>query len=320
MKRALVTGATGFVGANLAARLLGDGHDVHLLARPGSDRWRLSELEEHARVHEVDLTDAAAVDDVISAIGAEWIFHLAAHGGYSWQSDPRRIVGTNVLGSLNVVEAALKTGFESFVNTGSSSEYGFKDHAPPESDRLEPNSYYAVAKASGTLLCSFVGRSRDVRISTLRLYSVYGPYEEPGRLVPSLVLHALDGRLPPLVSPQIARDFVYVEDVTHAFLRAAEGAAPGSVYNVGSGIQTSLEHAVGAVRRVFGVTAEPAWDSMGARSWDTTVWVADVRKIGDDLAWRPRYSFEDGLRELAAWFADVPPEIRERYAVRAAEP
>ena len=315
MKRALVTGATGFVGANLAARLVADGHDVHLLARPGSDRWRLRGVEEHAPVREVDLTDGDAVDELVGAIAAEWVFHLAAHGGYSWQTDPRRIVATNVHGSLNVVEAALRVGFESFVNTGSSSEYGFKDHAPPETEWLEPNSYYAVAKASGTLLCSFVGRSRGVRMSTLRLYSVYGPYEQPGRLVPTLVLHALEGTLPPLVRPEIARDFVYVDDVVDAYLLAAECGSPGGVYNVGTGVQTTLGEAVEAARRVFGVAAAPQWGSMTERDWDTSVWVADSRKIRAELGWEPRDGFDDGLAKLGRWFGERP-ELRPRYAAR----
>jgi len=104
---------------------------------------------------------------------------------------------------------------------GSSSEYGVKDHAPAENEQLEPNSDYAVAKAAATLLASHLGRERGLPVATLRLYSVFGPFEEPDRFIPTLVVHALRGQLPPLVDPAIARDFVYLDDVVEAFLLTA---------------------------------------------------------------------------------------------------
>src|SRR5437899_2182523 len=152
MTRALVTGATGFVGANLTRRLLAAGWEVDVAERPGSDAWRLEGLQDAVRIHRVDLTEAEAVERVVAAARPSSVFHLAAHGGYSWQTDAERILATNVLGTLNVLQASLAHGCEAFVNTGSSSEYGFKDHAPVEDELPEPNSVYAVAKAAATLL------------------------------------------------------------------------------------------------------------------------------------------------------------------------
>src|SRR5262249_24369371 len=150
------------------------------------------------RLHEAPLEDPAAV---VRRVRPEWVFHLAAHGAYSSQTDVRQILQTNVLGTAALVEACLETGFEAFVDTGSSSEYGFTDHAPAEDEAPEPNSHYAVAKASATLFCRHTARSRHVHIPTLRLYSVYGPWEEPTRLIPTLLVRGLDGTLPPLVDP-----------------------------------------------------------------------------------------------------------------------
>ena len=92
MTRALVTGAAGFVGANVARRLLADGHDVHLLDRPGSRQWRIADLTAHANLHEADLEDPDAVTRVLEEARPEWIFHLAARGAYSWQGDVREIL------------------------------------------------------------------------------------------------------------------------------------------------------------------------------------------------------------------------------------
>jgi nucleoside-diphosphate-sugar epimerase len=309
--KALVTGAAGFVGANLVRRLLADGHEVQAVVRPGSDRWRLSDVAD-VRVAEADLRDADAVAAAVTGAHPEAVFHLGTRGAYSWQADAREILETNVLGTANVLDACARVGVAAIVNTGSSSEYGVKDHAPAETEPLEPTSVYGVAKAASTLLCTSVAREQALPVTTLRLYSVYGPWEEPGRFVPALAEAALRGTLPALASPRVARDFVWIGDVVDAYLLAASTSGAGAVYNVGSGRQTTLAAAVDAARRVLGVSEEPSWGSMPDRSWDTEVWVADVAKIARELGWQPAVAFDEGFERTAAWLQSDP-GVRERY-------
>lgn len=306
MRRVIITGATGFVGANLARRLLQEGHEVHLLLRAGYNAWRIESIRADVRLHEVDLGNLEALVRVIGNIHPEWIFHLAAHGAYSSQTDLARMVQTNVIGTMNLVNACLKAGFEAFVNTGSSSEYGFKDHAPTETEWLEPNSHYALTKASATLFCRYTAQSQNIHLPTLRLYSVYGPYEELSRLMPTIIMKGLHGKLPPLVNPEIARDYVYVDDVNEAYLLAATRPSQelGAIYNVGTGIQTSMREVVEVARRVMNLTAEPEWGSMPNREWDTNAWVSNNLEIQSALAWRPRYTLESGFRQMVNWFKD----------------
>lgn len=308
MKRVIMTGATGFIGANLDRRLLTDGHEVHLLVRQGYSPWRIEAIRADVQLHEVNLGDEGGLTQVVRNIRPDWVFHLAAYGAYSYQTDLRRMVETNITGTMNLVAACLKTGFEAFVNTGSSSEYGFKDHAPSETEWLEPNSHYAVTKASATLFCRYTAQRRGVQLPTLRLYSVYGPYEEPTRLMPTLIVRGLNGELPPLVNPDTAHDYVYVEDVVDAYLLAASqpNQEPGALYNVGTGIQTSLREVVEVTRCVLRIAMEPKWSSMTNRLWDTNVWVSDNRKIRAELGWRPRHTFEQAFRLMANWFRDNP--------------
>lgn len=308
MKRIIITGATGFVGANLARRLLQDGHEIHLLVRPGHRPWRIEAIRAHAYLYEVSLDDAEALIRIVRRIRPEWIFHLATNGAYATQTDLRRMVQTNIIGTVNLVEACCKTGFEALVNTGSSSEYGFKEHAPTEQEWLEPNSYYAVTKASATLFCRYVAQSQKVHIRTLRLYSVYGPYEEPTRLVPRLILHGLEGKLPLLVNPDTVHDYVYADDVNETYLLAAiqPNQEFGAVYNVGLGVQVSLREVVEVARRVLAISIEPKWGTMPERLWDTKIWVADNRKTKDRLGWQPKYSFEQGFCKMVEWFRNNP--------------
>ena len=308
MKNVIVTGATGFVGANLVRRLLQQGHEVHLLLRSGFQAWRIDDIRTQLQLHELQLHDAEAVKRVVRQIRPDWIFHLAAHGAYSWQTDLTQMMLTNVQGTTNLVTACLETGFSAFIHAGSSSEYGYKDHPPAETEFLEPNSHYAVTKAAATLFCRYTAQRENVPITTLRLYSVYGAYEDPNRLLPTIIRRGLTGEFPSLVSPDTARDYVYIDDVVDAFLLAAcaRHEKLGAVYNLGTGVQTSLRQVVEVARRVLSITAEPQWGSMPARAWDTKCWVADNRLIQQELGWTPRHAFEDGFRKMVAWAKENP--------------
>ena len=311
MKRVLITGANGFIGANLVARLAGMGHELCLMVRPGSDLWRLERLKDIRRT-EAELSDFASVSTVVEQFQPEWIFHLAAHGGHSWHTDVDSIVSSNVVGTVNLLRACSDTGFEAFVNTGSSSEYGFCDHAPAENEKPEPNSCYAVTKASATMFCRYFAQSKDLHIPTLRLYSVYGPWEHPGRLIPTLIVRGLDKELPPLVNPDIARDYVYIDDVIDAYLAAAERTdmERGAIFNVGTGVQTTVREAVSIAIRLMNISAEPRWGSMPDRTWDSGCWIADVCKIKADLGWSAKTAFEQGFQQALEW-------LRENRRIRS---
>ncbi len=301
MKRVLITGAAGFVGANLAHRLVAQGYEVSAFVRPGSDLWRLKTIADAIEFREVELSNADAVLNAVRACKPEWIFHLAVHGAYSWQNDREKIVATNVLGTQNLLESCAETGFDSFVNVGSSSEYGLVDHPPKESELPKPNSYYAFAKASATMFCQFLAEQEKLPVRTMRLYSAYGPWEDSRRLIPTLIAHAREGRLPPLVDPNIARDYVFVDDVVDALVLAAKEpfVQRGEIFNVGTGIQTTIREIVEVVRELFNIDEEPVWGSMPNRSWDTTSWVADNSKIVEVLGWSPRVDLPEGLKQTA---------------------
>jgi UDP-glucose 4-epimerase len=308
MKKVLVTGGSGFIGANLVRRLLAAGHEVHLLMRPEFSRWRLREIEAQVTIHLVELTRSADVDAALQRIKPAWVFHLAAHGAYSFQTDVAEIVRTNTVGTATLAEACVKTGVEIMIHTGSSSEYGRKDHPPSENETTEPNSAYAATKAAATEYCRYLARTHKIPLPTLRLYSVYGPYEDPRRLLPALVVHALAGRWPPLTTPDTSRDFVHVDDVNDALIALAQKPPrdPAAIYNVGSGRQTSLGELIEIAGKIFEISGMPAWNSMPPRVWDTNVWIANPAKIKAELGWSLKTDLARGLRSFAAWLQADP--------------
>ena len=177
-----------------------------------------------------------------------------------------------------------------------------------------------MAKAAATLYSGMLARTGRLPALTLRLYSVFGPWEDPRRFVPRLVASGLEGRLPPLATAGAAHDFVWIDDVVDALVAAARRApeAPaGAVYNVGTGRQVTLAEAVEAARRVLGVEAEPVWGSAPSRDWDATVWRADPARSTAELGWTAATRFDTGLERMAVWLRDTP-AVARLYGLRGA--
>ena len=298
----LVTGASGFVGACVVRALLDRGADVHVILRPASRTWRLDGVRDRLRIHAADLLDAEATEAAVRAARPRTVLHLATHGAYESQADARTILQTNILGTCHLLEASRRAGVGLFVNTGSSSEYGFKSEPMKETDRLEPNSVYAVAKAAQTHLCALAAAPGDMAVVTFRLFSVYGPWEEPTRLVPTVLRRARAGLPLEMAAPEIARDFVYVEDVLAALLDLPRLAGlRGEVINLGTGGETTLGEVVAVVKELLGSPSPVRWGAMRPRHWDTTRWVADPAKARTLLGWEAKHTLRQGLAKTAAW-------------------
>jgi nucleoside-diphosphate-sugar epimerase len=302
----LVTGAAGFVGNAAARRLLAAGRPVHLLTHGDAGAWRLRGLPGSPRIEQADVREAAAVRALVARIRPAVVVHAATHGAYPRQSDARAILETNVLGTLHLFEAAAAAGARLFVNLGSSSEYGFRREPMAETDRLEPNSVYAVAKAAQTHLATLFARERGLAAVTLRLFSVYGPWEEPTRLVPTLIRRVRAGEALDMAAPDTARDFVYVDDVLDVLLDFDRLATlGGEVVNVASGVESRLRDVVAAAERALGRPAAVRWGAMPARRWDSDRWQADVSKTRRLLGWSARHDLASGIGLMAGWMREV---------------
>lgn len=298
-----VFGASGFIGAALFERLFAVRRDVYALTHDAQKAWRLKLLDVPAEntIH-CDIVSAASVRSVFEQFQPRTVFNLAAYGAYSKQKNVLLTYETNVLGTVNLLEASGPDTV--YVHAGSSSEYGFNCTAPEETDPVEPNSHYAVSKVSGAYLVQFYAKVHQKKALNLRLYSIYGDWEEPDRLIPKMVESARKGTLPSLVSPDISRDFVYVDDCINAFVKAALSdfsVTGGKSYNVASGVKTTMRDLVEVVRQEFALTEVPAWGSMPNRGWDLAEWYGNPAAIQRDLGWRAVVPLAQGLRKTEQW-------------------
>lgn len=313
----VVTGYSGFVGANLAAGLAARGARVIGILSPSGIDWRTRAMKGVEAVT-IDLTNEGVVRSFLKDVQPVAIYNCAAYGAYSVQTDAQRIFDVNIQAVRHMLEAVRgQATFRAFVQAGSSSEYGFNCSAPAEDAPTWPDSDYAVSKIAATSLVRLYARKYKVPAFGLRLYSIYGPYEDFSRLIPTLLQKAAEGTWPPLVNPNISRDFVYVDDAVRAFAAVVEHAPklePGSIFNVGTGVRTTLGELTAVVRDVFKVEDEPKFQSMPERSWDHSGWYADPRRAAAQLDWRATTSLRDGLAATARWIEKNPALVAEGRA------
>ncbi len=299
----LITGSTGFIGSVLLRTLLRRGEKVAIILRKESNVWRISDLLGQVTIHYSDLSSLPKLESIIKKVKPTVIYHLATNGAYSYQDNADQIIQTNILGTWNLLQACNIVDYELFVNTGSSSEYGFKQFAMRETDITEPASYYAVTKCAQTLLCSHIARQEKKPIVTLRPFSVYGPFEEPRRLVPTLMMSLLQNKKMSLVSPTIARDYIYIDDMVSAYLKISKlKMNSGEYFNIGTGVQTTIKEIVNKSSRISGKEGNFIWEGLDNRKWDTDVWVGDISKAKRLLNWQPKHSLESGITETWKWF------------------
>lgn len=299
----LVIGASGFVGANLLRGCLACREDVIGTVFSG-DSWRLDGIPA-ANIAFLNLQDPASVISVFHRVRPQTVFDCSSFGAYSFEQDFERIHSTNYLSFVRVMEEVSELGLSAYIHAGSSSEYGLNASAPAEADLLLPNSHYAVSKAAVSHAIAYYGKVRGVPVVNLRLYSVYGPYEDSSRLIPVLCEQSLSENLPLFAREEVARDFIHVDDVVAAFVAAAFQICPevaGESFNIGTDVRTSLSTLAALSRNLFDIPDEPQFSPGAGRAWDVDDWYANSDKAGRILSWRAKIRLEEGLLRTQTWW------------------
>jgi nucleoside-diphosphate-sugar epimerase len=300
--RVLISGAAGFLGANLTRELLRQGAAVHAVVRPGSELCRIANIVPDLSLHTVDLLDADALHRVVTLARPVFVIHLAVRREDRSPSERQATLQANVLGTSNLLESTASLDYRRFVHFGSSLEYGPAAGPLRENTFPRPRTYYGVTKAAATLLCQQAARGGSRPVVVLRPFNVYGPWEAPHRLVPTAIAAALHEGEMALTAPGYRRDWVYVDDVVDACLLAlAAEEIAGEVINIGSGRQHGNEDIVGMVEALTGHTIRVRRGEHPPRPWDRPAWVADMAKSKRLLGWEPRHSLREGLARTIAW-------------------
>ena len=298
--RVVVTGGAGFIGSHVADRLLARGDEVHVL--DDLSKGTRDRVPDGAELHVADIRDP---DAVFEAARPEAVVHLAAQADVRVSVErPADDAAVNVLGTVRILEAARRHGAQVvFASTGGAI-YGECDGPAPESAPRRPLAPYGTSKLCGEEYLSTWNRLHGTRHVSLRFGNVYGPRQEPhGEAgVVAIFMGLLRGDGTPRIygDGTQTRDYVYVGDVVRAVVAAL--GADGGVYNVGTGVETSVLELYAAVERAAGVERAPVHEP--ARAGELQRSVLDVSLAARELGWRPEGTLADGLDSTWRWMQE----------------
>lgn len=295
--RAVVTGGAGFIGSHAVDALLARGDEVHVLDNLATGRRE--NVAAGAVFHEGDIRSP---DEAFDAARPDVVFHLAAQADVGTSvARPDYDADVNVLGTLRVLEAARRHGAQVVFSSTGGAIYGECERPAREDDERRPLSPYGTSKLAGEEYLQTWNRLHGTRHVVLRFANVFGPRQLAkleGGVVAIFTDRLRDGEPVTIFGDgEQTRDFVYVADVVAALLAAA--GHDGGVFNVGTGVETSVNGLYETCRRVAGKGADPTYDE--PRAGDLLRSVLDVSRTERELGWRARRSLEDGLRETWEW-------------------
>jgi len=312
--RILVTGGAGFIGSNYVRTLLSGGYPgcpdaqvtvLDALTYSGN-RENLAPVQEDPRLSFVhgDICDVELVDGLLP--GHDAVVHFAAESHVD-----RSILGAapfvtaNVLGTQNLLDAALRHGLGRFVHVSTDEVYGsISEGSWPETHPVEPNSPYSATKAGSDLLARAYHRTHGLDVVVTRCSNNYGPYQFPEKVIPLFVTNLLDGRKVPLYGDGgNVRDWLHVDDHCHGIQLVLERGRAGEVYNIGGGTELTNKELTSRLLAACGKD----WDSVEYvtdRKGHDRRYSVDISKIGSELGYAPRVPFDRGLADTVRWYQD----------------
>lgn len=308
----LVTGGAGFIGSNFIYYLLRERPQVRVInfdkLTYAGNLANLRGVENHPSYRFVkgDIADPQAVEEVVSQ-GVEAIVNFAAESHVDRSIEAAgEFVRTNVLGTQVLLEAARRHGVRRFLQVSTDEVYGslgpegyFTEETP-----LSPNSPYSATKAGADLLVRAYHHTYGLDTVITRCSNNYGPYQFPEKLIPLMITNALEDKLLPVYGDGLnVRDWIYVEDHCRAIDLVLHQGRPGEIYNIGGHSERTNLEVVKSILRLLG-KPESLIRFVADRPGHDRRYAIDSSKIERELGWRPRVTFEEGLRLTVAWYLE----------------
>ncbi len=297
MKRAFVTGASGFIGAAVVRQLIKRGVEVAVLRRASSSSQRLIDLR--SELHDIECPDnrVQSFVDEFKAFAPDTVFHLGWGGvGSAFRNDARQQF-ENLQFAVEMTELSVQAGVVHWIGAGSQAEYGPKTRAIRETDLAQPTSLYGAAKLSAAVMTERIAVLGGIRHSWMRIFSTYGPDDNPEWMLPTLIRNLLSGHRPALTAGEQLWDYLHVDDAASAFIAIADSASKG-IYNLGSGDAIPLRTVIETIRDLIDPNLPLGFGEVPYRPDQVMRLQADVAALQSATGWRPKVSLCVGLADL----------------------
>jgi UDP-glucose 4-epimerase len=299
--RAFVTGAGGFVGSYLTRLLVRSGDTVAILARPESSLWRIADVLPSVERVQGDLQNIRDIEPQFRRFAPDTVFHLAWYGvGNEFRNYPEQ-VARNVPGSVALLRLAMECGSRAWIGLGSQAEYGPRNAILDESAAVNPSTVYGAVKLCTYILAEQLVVGSPLRLVWLRLFSSYGPMDNPQWMIPQLIGTLLQGKKPPLTQGEQKWDYLYVADAAEAIYRTAAVETANGVYNLGSGQVCTIRSIAEQIRDLIDPSLPLGFGEVPYRPDQVMHLQADSRKLRDATGWQPQTSLDDGLDLTVRW-------------------
>jgi NAD dependent epimerase/dehydratase len=320
-KRVLVTGAAGFIGSHLCELLVRQGFQVRAFVHYNSHgRWPnleqiSAEVRREIEVVPGDIADCGSISRAIA--GREWVFHLAALIGipYSYVA-PASYVQTNVIGTLNVLDACRTHGIERLLHTSTSETYGSAQYVPiDEKHPLVGQSPYSATKIGADKLAESYWLSFGTSVTTVRPFNTYGPRQSQRAIIPTIITQALESAVLKLGNLDPVRDLTFVTDTARGFLAAARSSrVNGETVNLGVGHGVSVRELVERIGKLVGRQLEVKQENERVRPDGSEVvrLISNNSKAKSLIEWKPEVDLESGLAETVAHIRKYPQDYQNR--------
>lgn len=299
MKKVIITGANGFVGRHCIDLLLRRGYEVHAVDQYPKALASGDAVQRHA----VNLLKPGETDALLSRIRPSRLLHFA------WYTTPGKYWTSNynytwLKASLDMLESFHKYGGERAVFAGSCAEYDwhhdvFIENVTPTS----PETPYGICKNALRMIMESFAENNKMSWAWGRMFFLYGPHENPNRLVPSVITSLLQGKVAQCSDGELMRDFLYVSDVADAFLTLMDSDIQGPV-NIASGVPVRIAQVVACVEKILSLRNMVAFGALQKRSNEPSQLIADTSRLRNEVGWMPMYDLESGIRMTVEWWKE----------------
>lgn len=297
----LVTGAAGFVGAAIVRDAVAQGHHVVATVRSEGVPTRLAGVAGDLRLAAVDLRDTAAVARLLTDERPQLVIHSAWRGLSGPDRFDRSQISDNLDSACGLVDACIASGVAKFVGIGSQGEYGLLEGKISESDCPEPTSLYGASKLATLHLTRQLCAQNGVAFAWMRLFSTYGPGDNPNWLIPSLIAQMLAGSRPRTSLGTQLWDYLYISDVARGILAAAVTESATGVFNLGSGKPVAVRSIVEIIRDQAAPGLELVFGEIAYRPDQIWHMEADIARLTSATGWAPKVGLEDGIARTVDW-------------------